>query len=130
MTADDTPVTDDYIRRGDFNPLWEQIRALDPQFMEAYLRFRDVPHRNGPLPAKFKELILVAINAATTHLYAPGVRRHMANAFKAGATREEVLETIQLTTIMGIHSANLAVPILAEEYEKFAAQAGQKGASS
>ncbi len=130
MTADDTPVTDDYIRRGDFNPLWEQIRALDPQFMEAYLRFRDVPHRNGPLPAKFKELILVAINAATTHLYAPGVRRHMANAFKAGATREEVLETIQLTTIMGIHSVNLAVPILAEEYEKFAAQAGRKGAPS
>ena len=130
MPADDTPVTDDYIRRGDFNPLWEQIRDLDPQFMEAYLRFRDVPHRNGPLPAKFKELILVAINAATTHLYAPGVRRHMANAFKAGATREEVLETIQLTTIMGIHSANLAVPILAEEYEKFAAQAGRKGESS
>ena len=130
MPADDTPVTDDYIRRGDFNPLWEQIRALDPQFMEAYLRFRDVPHRNGPLPAKFKELILVAINAATTHLYAPGVRRHMANAFKAGATREEILETIQLTTIMGIHSANLAVPILAEEYEKFAAQAGRKGESS
>ena len=83
----DTPVTDEYIRRGDFNPLWEQMRQLDPQFVEAYLRFRDVPHRNGPLPPKVKELILVAINAATTHMYAPGVRRHMANAFKAGATK-------------------------------------------
>ena len=123
MNADPTPVTDEYIRRGDFNPLWEQMRALDPQFMEAYLRFRDVPHKSGPLPPKFKELILVAINAATTHLYAPGVRRHMANAFKAGATREEVLETIQLVTIMGIHSCNLAIPILCEEYEKFTAAA-------
>jgi len=125
MNADSTPVTDDYIRRGDFNPLWEQMRALDPQFMEAYLRFRDVPHKTGPLPPKFKELILVAINAATTHLYAPGVRRHMANAFKAGATREEVLETIQLVTIMGIHSCNLAIPILCEEYEKFTAGSAQ-----
>lgn len=115
----DTPVTDEYIRKGEFNPLWEQMRAMDPQFMEAYLRFRDVPHRNGPLPPKFKELILVAINAATTHLYAPGVRRHMANAFKEGATKEEVLETIQLVTIMGIHSCNLAIPILVEEHEKF-----------
>lgn len=123
MNAESTPVTDEYIRRGDFNPLWEQMRALDPQFMEAYLRFRDVPHKSGPLPPKFKELVLVAINAATTHLYAPGVRRHMANAFKAGATREEVLETIQLVTIMGIHSCNLAIPILCEEYEKFAAGA-------
>ena len=48
------------------------------------------------------------------------MRRHIANAFKAGATREEVLETIQLVTVMGIHSCGLAIPILVEEYEKFA----------
>jgi alkylhydroperoxidase/carboxymuconolactone decarboxylase family protein YurZ len=125
MSATETPLTDEYKRRGDWNPLWDQIRELDPQFMEAYLCFRDVPHRNGHLPAKFRELILVAVNAATTHLYAPGVRRHMANAFKAGATREEVLETIQLITIMGIHSANVAIPILAEEYAKFEAAGGK-----
>jgi alkylhydroperoxidase/carboxymuconolactone decarboxylase family protein YurZ len=121
MTAESTPMTEDYIRRGEWNPLWDQMRELDPQFMEAYLRFREVPHAKGPLPPRFKELILVAINAATTHLYAPGVRRHIANAFKAGATREEVLETIQLVTIMGIHSCALAIPILCEEYEKHAA---------
>ena len=83
--------------------------------MEAYLALRSVPIRNGPLPAKFKELILVAINAATTHLYAPGVRRHMRNALKLGATPEEVLEVIQLTTLLGVHSCNLAIPILMEE---------------
>ena len=121
--SSETPVTDDYIRRGDFNPLWEQMRQLDPQFVEAYLRFRDVPHKSGPLPQKMKELILVAINAATTHMYAPGVRRHMAAALKAGATREELLETIELVTIMGIHSVNLAIPILLEEVEK--AKGGQ-----
>lgn len=123
--SSETPVTDDYIRRGDFNPLWEQMRRLDPQFVEAYLRFRDVPHKSGPLPQKMKELILVAINAATTHMYAPGVRRHMAAALKAGATREELLETIELVTIMGIHSVNLAIPILLEEVEK--AKRGQAG---
>jgi alkylhydroperoxidase/carboxymuconolactone decarboxylase family protein YurZ len=121
--SSETPVTDDYIRRGDFNPLWEQMRQLDPQFVEAYLRFRDVPHKSGPLPQKMKELILVAINAATTHMYAPGVRRHMAAALKAGATRDELLETIELVTIMGIHSVNLAIPILLEEVEK--AKGGQ-----
>ena len=61
---------------------------------------------------------MIAINAATTHLYGPGVRRHMQNALKAGATREEILETIQLTTVMGIHSCNLAVPILMDEVAK------------
>jgi len=113
-----TPLTDAYIARGDWNPLWDRVRALDPEFIEAYLAFRDVPQRKGPLPPKVKELILVAVNVATTHLYAPGARRHMANALRLGATAEELLETIQLTTLLGIHSVNLAVPILCEELER------------
>lgn len=110
-----TPLCEEHIAKGDWNPLWDQLRALDPAFMEAYLAFRSVPHKNGPLPQKYKELIMIAINAATTHLYGPGVRRHLQNALKHGATRDEILEVIQLTTVMGIHSCNLAVPILMEE---------------
>ncbi len=112
------PATDEHIAKGDWNPMWDQMRALDPEFLEAYLAFRGVPHRNGPLPPKYKELILIAINAATTHLYGPGVRRHVQNALKAGATQAEIMETIQLTTVMGIHACNLAVPILMEELAK------------
>ena len=112
------PHTDDHRARGDWNPLWDTFRDIDPDFLEAYLAFRGLPQANGPLPQKYKELILVAINAATTHLYAPGVRRHIQNALKAGASREEILETIQLTTVMGIHSCNLAIPILMEEIAK------------
>lgn len=120
MAQDKTsyPHTAEHKEKGDWNPLWEQFREFDPDFLEAYLAFRSVPQRKGPLPQKTKELILIAINAATTHLYAPGVRRHIQNALKAGATREEILETIQLTTVMGIHACNLALPILAEELEK------------
>ena len=104
--------------KGDWNPLWDDFAALDPEFMEAYLAFRSVPQNNGPLEQKYKELILIAINAATTHLYAPGVRRHIQNALKAGATKEEILEAIQLTTVMGIHACNVAIPILMEEVDK------------
>ena len=110
-----TPLCEEHIAKGDWNVLWDQMRELDPEFMEAYLAFRSVPHRKGPLPQKYKELIMIAINAATTHLYAPGVRRHMRNALNHGATQEEILEAIQLTTVMGIHAINMAVPILMEE---------------
>lgn len=113
------PHTEAHKTKGDWNPLWEQFRELDPDFLEAYLAFRSLPQSKGPLQQKYKELILIAINAATTHLYGPGVRRHIQNALKAGATMEEILETIQLTTVMGIHSCNLAIPILMEEVSKF-----------
>ncbi|MDE2606077.1 MAG: carboxymuconolactone decarboxylase family protein [Burkholderiales bacterium] len=110
-----TPLCEEHKARGDWNPLWDQLHAMDPEFMEAYLRLRSVPIRGAALPPKYKELILVAINAATTHLYAPGLRRHMRNALTHGATQDELLETIQLTTLLGIHSCNLGLPILAEE---------------
>lgn len=125
-TRDDAyPQTRAHRNKGDWNPIWDQLREMDPEFLEAYLAFRSVPHREGPLPQKFKELVMVAINAATTHLYAPGVRRHMQNALKAGATKEEILEVIQLTTVMGIHACNLAVPILAEEIAKGEGRGGE-----
>ncbi len=121
MSDDDKvyPNTAAHRAKGDWNPLWEQFRELDPDFLEAYLAFRSVPQNNGPLEQKVKELILIAINAATTHLYGPGVRRHIQNALAAGATKEEILEAIQLTTVMGIHSCNLAIPILQEELDRF-----------
>jgi len=112
------PATERQRNSSDWNPLWEQLEALDPEFLEAYLTFRMVPHRNGPLPPKVKEFIMIAINAATTHMYAPGIRRHMQNAIRAGATKEEILEVVQLTTVMGIHSCNVAVPIILEEFAR------------
>lgn len=111
------PATEAQRATGDWNPFWTQLAELDPDYLEAFLQFRSVP-QNGPLDQKTKELIFIAINVATTHLWPSGARRHMANALKAGATKEEILEVIQLTSIMGIHSMTMGVPILIEESAK------------
>jgi alkylhydroperoxidase/carboxymuconolactone decarboxylase family protein YurZ len=117
------PNTDAQRATGDWNPTWDLLQEMDPDYLEAFLAFRAVPQRNGPLEQKYKEMIFIAINAATTHLHGPGVRRHIQNALRAGATKEEILEVIELTTIMGIHSMTLAAPILKEEMEKFSKNA-------
>ena len=113
-----TPHIERQIARGDWNPLWDTLRTWDPQFVEGYLTMRAAAFGKGPLPDKTKELVLIAVNAATTHLYGPGVRRHIRNAIQLGATREEILQVIELTAVLGIHGCNLAVPILAEEWAK------------
>ncbi len=112
------PATDAQRATGDWNPMWDALSNLDPDYLEAFLAFRAVPQTKGPLPQKYKELIFIAINVATTHLWPSGVRRHIQNALRAGATKEEILEVMQLTSIMGIHSMALGVPILQEEMEK------------
>lgn len=112
------PLTATQMASGDWNPLWDTLREWDPAFVEAYIAFRLAPRKNGPLSPVTRELILIAVNACTTHLYAAGVRRHIENALNLGATREEILEAIQITTLVGIHSCNLAVPILKEALEQ------------
>jgi alkylhydroperoxidase/carboxymuconolactone decarboxylase family protein YurZ len=107
---------DQYKEKGDWNQVWSLIEQKSPEFLEAYLAFRDVPHQTTDIPAKYRELILVAINVATTHLYGPGTKRHIENAKKHGATEQEVLQTIQMVSIMGIHSCNLGYPLVSEIY--------------
>lgn len=109
------PATEAQRATDDWNPMWDRLAESDPDFLEAFLAFRAVPQRQGPLPQKTKELIFIAINAATTHLWASGVRRHIQNALREGATRDEIMEVLQLVSIMGIHSVALGLPILDEE---------------
>ena len=73
-----------------------------PEVLDGYYRMRswylkDPPQ--GALPRKFKELLYVALDAV---LGAPShaARAHAVAAVKAGATKEEVAETIGLTVML------------------------------
>jgi alkylhydroperoxidase/carboxymuconolactone decarboxylase family protein YurZ len=50
-------------------------------------------------------------------MYAPGTRRHIKGALKAGTTMEEIMEVLKLCVVQGMQACNLCVPILAEELE-------------
>jgi alkylhydroperoxidase/carboxymuconolactone decarboxylase family protein YurZ len=101
--------------RGYWSPTWDAVLALDADFFEAYMNFSAVPWRNGTLAPKVKEFIYIAIDASTTHLHASGTRVHMRNALQHGATREEIMEVLQLISVLGIHSCTHGVPILVDE---------------
>lgn len=103
--------------RGYWSPIWEGLLQLDPEFFEAYLNFSAVPWRKGVLEPKVRELIYTAIDASTTHLYEPGLRIHIRNALRYGATKEEIMEVLELTSVLGIHTCTLGVPVLIEELE-------------
>jgi alkylhydroperoxidase/carboxymuconolactone decarboxylase family protein YurZ len=102
-------------KRGYWNPFWDELLCLDPEFFAAYTQFSSVPWESGTLEPKVKELIYTAFDVSATHLYVPGLRQHIRNALAYGATREEVLEVIELASVIGIHSCTVGVPILVEE---------------
>ena len=99
---------------GYWNDALGGLLALDADFFEAYLHFSSVPWRNGALEPKVKEFVYIAVDGAATHLYEPGLRLHIRRAIEHGATREELMEVLQLTSTLGIHSCTVGVPILVE----------------
>ena len=105
-------------KRGYWSAFWDGLLALDPNFFRAYLNFSAVPWESGVLDPKIKEFIYIAIDASTTHLYEPGLRTHIQNALRYGATKEEIMEVFQLVSVLGIHTCTMGVPVLIEELEK------------
>ena len=73
---------------------------------------------SGTFTPKEVELLSIAFDASYTHMYAPGTRRHIKGALKAGATVEEIMEILKLCVVQGVQACNLAIPILIEELER------------
>jgi alkylhydroperoxidase/carboxymuconolactone decarboxylase family protein YurZ len=110
-----TPVTDHLRASGDWNPAWDSFAELDPVWTEKFMDTGVAPLVRGVLDPKTWELIAIAVDASCTHMYAPGVRRHIRGALDAGATKEEILAVLQAVSVLGIHSMSLGAPILVEE---------------
>lgn len=83
------------------DPALAQLQAWEPAW--------------AAVPPKEVELLSIALDASFTHMYAPGTRRHIKNALKAGATMEEIMEVLKLCVVQGMQACNMGVPILAEE---------------
>jgi alkylhydroperoxidase/carboxymuconolactone decarboxylase family protein YurZ len=106
----------EFIRvRGYWSELWDGVLALDPDFFEAYFRFSAVPFEGGVLEPKVKELIYVAIDASTTHLFEPGIRIHVRNALAHGATGAEIMAVLELTAVQGLETVEFGLPVLLAE---------------
>lgn len=107
-------------KRGYWHPLWNTVLELDPDALEGYSHFSGEGWRaeRSVLSPKMKELMYVAVDAATTHLYEVGLKLHIANAVRYGATAEEVMQVLDLAALMGVHTNLVATPILAAELGK------------
>ena len=122
MRIDDLPkATRSPTRRrpasGNWNPDWEPFAKLDPAWTDKVIALTIAPAVAGVLDKKTIELIGIALDASSTHMYAPGVRRHIQRALKAGATKEEITAVLQIATLQGLHSMCMGAPILLEELE-------------
>ncbi|GAA2090005.1 hypothetical protein GCM10009840_31110 [Pseudolysinimonas kribbensis] len=101
--------------RGYWHDFWNEMLELDPEMFAAYTDFSTVPWRTGPLTPAEKELIYISYDIAATHLYVPGTKLHIRNALNHGATVEQILEVMEISSALGLDAVETAMPIVAQE---------------
>lgn len=106
--------TDFEARRGYWTPWLDGTLRLSPDFFEAFLAFTGTPWTTGPLPPKVKEFIYIAIDGAITHLYQRGLQMHIGEALRHGASPTEVMEVLQMASLIGLITSTVAAPMLLE----------------
>lgn len=71
----------------------KDLKAFAPAEADAFFKLKAVTERDGgAIPAKYRELIALAVALTTQCSYC--LDSHTRNAARAGATREEIAETV------------------------------------
>jgi alkylhydroperoxidase/carboxymuconolactone decarboxylase family protein YurZ len=91
---------------------WDTVLTYAPEFFEAYLEISRIPWVDGVLEEYFRELVYVAIDVSTTHLFTSGVKVHIRKALGYGATPGQVTDVMILASTIGQQSALLGAPAL------------------
>jgi AhpD family alkylhydroperoxidase len=74
------------------------IQRHKPGLWQVYTKFAEEAMKDGALPAKFKELLAIALSIAN-HCE-PCLRVHLRRALELGATAEEVAEVLGVTVLL------------------------------
>ena len=112
-----TPICDAMRAAGQWNRNWQPMAELDAEWTEKFMAMVSAPLNSGVLDPKTFELLAIAVDASVTHMYGPGVRRHIRRALALGVSSEQIVAVLQLTSTLGLHTMSLAAPILVEEME-------------
>jgi alkylhydroperoxidase/carboxymuconolactone decarboxylase family protein YurZ len=107
--ARDRFVADRGVLPNDLAPLL----SLDPEFLDAYRALSRTVVAAGVLEPKLVELVIIALDVSTTHLFDSGTRLHMRTALAEGATVSEILEVVELTSTLGISGTALGTSLVA-----------------
>ncbi len=100
--------------RGWWSDFLETMVLLQPDLLDAYVEYSTVPWIKASIPPKYKELIYIAIDSQTTHIYESGLRSHIQNALKHGATADEIAEVFTLISPIGFATMQVGIAALAK----------------
>ncbi len=98
-SATATPVCEAVRAAGQWNEAWTPFLDLDPPWTEQFMAAGIPVYAGRIFSPKDAELLSIALDAAISHMYAPGTRRHIRAALAHGASVEEIMEVLKLSAL-------------------------------
>jgi alkylhydroperoxidase/carboxymuconolactone decarboxylase family protein YurZ len=79
------------------------LLRLSPPAYAGFFEFCAIAWRHGSLPPLTRELVYLAIDATPTHRYGPGLRLHLDNALRLGASPAQIRQVLDIAAGGGAH---------------------------
>jgi len=115
MRPDILKIKEDFVaRRGYWTAMRDTIGSLMPTYFSGFIGACMEPWESGSLSPAERELMYIAIDTSITHTYEPGMRMHIQNALRYGATPDQILEVFQLAALLGTEGYVLGLQALAD----------------
>jgi alkylhydroperoxidase/carboxymuconolactone decarboxylase family protein YurZ len=112
LTAEEAAAKERVIElRGWWNEAWRPMLRIDPDYLLAAHTF--MAQSQHSLEPRLRELIYVAVDVVTTHLYEPGARAHIRNALNLGVSVDELMEVLELAALVPFKTVGLVLEVLA-----------------
>lgn len=109
-------VKDEFVaERGFWTSIFDELLFLRPAYPAKYGTFS--AHPGGVLDRQTKELLHVAVDCSTTHLYHHGTRAHITYAFEHGVTVDELVDVFILASTNGFSTSTAGARLIAEEVD-------------
>jgi alkylhydroperoxidase/carboxymuconolactone decarboxylase family protein YurZ len=109
-------IKDDFVKsRGYWTAMRDTIGSLMPTYFTGFINACMAPWRSGSLKPAERELMYIAIDCSITHTYEPGMRMHIQNALRLGATPDQIMEVFQMAALLGTEGYVLGLQALSAE---------------
>lgn len=90
----------------------------NPALFERFLAMVKVPERRNAVSEMDRALIGVAVVCNVTNSHPERRDAYIRRVLAAGGNRAQILEAMQLGSVLGIHALSVAVPVLVEALEE------------
>jgi alkylhydroperoxidase/carboxymuconolactone decarboxylase family protein YurZ len=106
------------------NSIYAAILRMDPEYFNARIHFIDLPwEHEDVLDHRLKHLTSIAIDAISPQHYVDGLQKHINQALQHGCTPEDIFEVLQLVSVTGLRTLDVALPLVLDIFPEKDGQA-------